>query len=701
MSQPVRFERIDGVGVITLENPPVNALSLALRTGIRDAVKEALEDDSLVALVVTGGGRMFSAGADITEFSSGVSNQPPTLPDLIALLEDALKPVVAAVHGNAMGGGCELALGCHARVAAVGTKIGLPEVTLGLIPGAGGTQRLPRVLGVAAALDAIVTGKPLDARKALAGGLVEEVVEAGDLVATAVKLAKKLSAEGKPPTRTRDREDKIEEARKQPGLFDEYRKSIAHRARGFEAPFACIDCVEASVTKSFEDGIAFERDTFQKLRTSDQSKAQRHVFFAERQANKVRGVGPDTKELPIRKGAVLGCGTMGGGIAMNFANAGIPVIVTEGEQAALDRGVDLIRKNYAATVAKGRLSQEAMDKCMSLITPTLDLNAVADADIVIEAVFENMDLKREIFGKLDTICRKDAILATNTSSLDVNEIAEVTSRPEQVVGLHFFSPANVMKLLEIVRGAKTSPEVLASAMSLSKKMGKVGVVVGVCDSFAANRSLYAYSRQAGFLIEEGALPEQVDRVIYEFGFPMGPFAVGDLAGIDVGYKIRQHRGIPPGRYSDIPDKLYEMGRYGQKTGAGWFKYEKGDRTAHPDPVVTELVLETSERLGIERREISDEEIIQRCIYPIVNEACLILEEGIVERPSDMDVIWIYGYGFPRYRGGPMFYADLVGVKHVYETIKGFYDNGHEWLKPAPLLERMAKEGRTFAEWSAE
>jgi len=700
MSQPVRFERIDGVGVITLENPPVNALSLALRTGIRDAVKEALEDDSLVALVVTGGGRMFSAGADITEFSSGVSNQPPTLPDLIALLEDSLKPVVAAVHGNAMGGGCELALGCHARVAAAGTKIGLPEVTLGLIPGAGGTQRLPRVLGVPAALDAIVTGKPLDAKKALAGGLVEEVVEAGDLVATAVELAKKLAAEGKPPTRTRDREDKIEEARKQPGLFDDYRKSIAHRARGFEAPFACIDCVEASVTKSFEDGIAFERDTFQKLRTSDQSKAQRHVFFAERQANKVRGVGPDTKELPIRKGAVLGCGTMGGGIAMNFANAGIPVIVTEGEQAALDRGIDLIRKNYAATVSKGRLSQEAMDKSMSLITPTLDLNAVADADIVIEAVFENMDLKREIFGKLDRICRKDAILATNTSSLDVNEIAEVTSRPEQVVGLHFFSPANVMKLLEIVRGAKTSPEVLASAMSLSKKMGKVGVVVGVCDSFAANRSLYAYSRQAGFLIEEGALPEQVDRVIYDFGFPMGPFAVGDLAGIDVGYKIRQHRGIPEGRYSDIPDKLYEMGRYGQKTGAGWFKYE-GGRTPVPDPVVTNLVIETSKRLGIERREISDEEIIQRCIYPIVNEACLILEEGIVERPSDMDVIWIYGYGFPRYRGGPMFYADLVGVKHVYETIKGFYEGGHEWLKPAPLLERMAKEGRTFAEWSAE
>jgi 3-hydroxyacyl-CoA dehydrogenase len=701
MSQPVRFERIDGVGVITLENPPVNALSLSLRAGIRAAVEEALGDDSVEALVVTGGGRMFSAGADITEFSSGASNRPPTLPDLIELLEDSLKPVVAAIHGNAMGGGCELALGCHARIAAAGTKIGLPEVTLGLIPGAGGTQRLPRVLGVQAALDAIATGKPLDAKKALAGGLIEEVVpEGGDLVGTAVTLAKKLAALGKPPSRTRDREDKLEAARQQPGLFDEYRKSIAHRARGFEAPFACIDCVEASVTRTFEEGIAFERETFQKLRTSDQSKAQRHVFFAERQANKVRGVGADTKELPIKKGAVLGCGTMGGGIAMNFANAGIPVIVTEGEQAALDRGIDLIRKNYAATVSKGRMSQEAMDACMALIKPTLDFDAVAEADIVIEAVFENMDLKKEIFGKLDKLCRKDVILATNTSSLDVNEIASVTSRPQQVVGLHFFSPANVMKLLEIVRAEKTSPEVLATALSLSKKMGKIGVVVGVCDSFAANRSLYAYSRQAGFLIEEGALPEQVDRVIYEFGFPMGPFAVGDLAGIDVGYKIRQHRGIPEGRYSDIPDKLYEMGRYGQKTRAGWFKYEDG-RTPIPDPVVTKLVVGTSKRLGIERREISDEEIIQRCIYPIVNEGCRILEEGIVERPSDMDVIWIYGYGFPRYRGGPMFYADLVGVKHVYETIKGFHEDGHEWLEPAPLLEHMAREGRTFADWSAE
>ena len=386
---------------------------------------------------------------------------------------------------------------------------------------------------------------------------------------------------------------------------------------------------------------------------------------------------------------------------MCFANAGIPVTVREHDQAALDRGIDIIRKNYAATVSKGRLSQGAMDACMALITPTLDFEAaVSDADIVIEAVFENMDLKKEIFGKLDALCRPDAVLATNTSSLDVNEIAAVTSRPEQVVGLHFFSPANVMKLLEIVRAEETSAEVLATSMSLSKKLGKVGVVVGVCDSFAANRSLYAYSRQAGFLIEEGALPEQVDRVITDFGFPMGPFAVGDLAGIDVGYKIRQHRGIPEGRYSDIADKLYEMGRYGQKTGKGWFRYEDG-RTPIPDPEVTDLVLESSKRLGIERREISDEEILQRCMYPMINEGAKILEEGIVERSSDFDLVWLYGYGFPRYRGGPMFWADQLGLDQVYEAMKRFHAEQPDWLEPAPLLEKLAKEGGTFGGWSAE
>jgi 3-hydroxyacyl-CoA dehydrogenase len=703
MSQPVRFERIDGVGVVTLENPPVNALSLELRTAVRDAFAEGMEDDSVEAFVLTGGGRMFSAGADITEFDSGRSNEPPTLRELIDLVEDSEKPVVAAVHGNAMGGGLELPLACHGRVATAGTRLGLPEVNIGIVPGAGGTQRLPRVVGVPAALDMIVSGRPVDARKAEKIGLVDRVVpDGGDLVAEAVMMAKDLAAAPTPPRKTRERDERLADARENPGLFDEYRTSIQRRSRGFDAPFACIGCVEAAVTEPFEGGLAFERETFQKLRTSDQAKALRHVFFAERQAGRVRGVDRDTAEYPIRKGAVLGCGTMGGGIAMCFANAGIPVAVREHEQEALDRGMAIIRKNYAATVSKGRMSQEVMDVCMGLISPTLDFDAaVTDADVVIEAVFENMDLKKEIFGRLDSLCGPQAVLATNTSSLDVNEIASVTSRPEQVVGTHFFSPANVMKLLEIVRADETSPEVLATVMSLSKRLGKVGIVVGVCDSFAANRSLYAYTRQAGFLIEEGALPEQVDRVIYDFGFPMGPFAVGDLAGIDVGYKIRQHRSRPEGRYSDIADKLYEMGRYGQKTGKGWYRYEDG-RTPIPDPEVTELIVETSKELGIERREISDEEILQRCMYPLINEGAKILEEGIVERSSDMDLIWLYGYGFPRYRGGPMYWADQLGVDHVHEVLKGFYEeNDPDWLEPAPFLERLAREGGSFGEWSTE
>jgi len=705
MPGSVRFEVIDSVGVVTLDNPPVNAMSLEVRTGIHDALKRAIVDERIRAIVLTGGGSLFSGGADIKEFDTGVSNQAPTLPELIALVEDSPKPVVAALHGTAVGGGCELPLGCHARVAAAGTQIGLPEVSLGLVPGAGGTQRLPRLVGVKAALDAIVSGGFLKAEKAHALGLVDEVAPASEkLVHAAVRLAKRLADVGEAPTKTRDRDEKLTEARANPGLFADYRKETAKRARGFEAPQACIDCVEAAVAKPFAEGLAFERETFQRLRTSLQSKAQRHAFFAEREARKVRGVGPDTKELEIRRGAVLGCGTMGGGIAMCFANAGIPVVVTEGEQAALDRGMDTIRKNYESTVAKGRLSKEDAEKRVALITPTLDFDRVKDADIVIEAVFESMDLKKDIFSRLDRLCRPDAILATNTSSLDVNEIAAVTSRPQQVVGTHFFSPANVMKLLEIVRGAKTSPEVLATTMTLSKRLGKVGVVVGVCDSFAANRMLYPYTRQAQFLLEEGALPEQVDRVIHDFGFPMGPFAVGDLAGIDVGYKIRMHREPTRPkhlRYSAIADELYEMGRYGQKTGAGWYKYEKGNRTPVPDPVVTDLILRTSKELGIERREISDQEILERCLYPLVNEGAKILEEGIAERSSDLDLVWLHGYGFPRYRGGPMFWADSLGLDRVYGTMKRFHASHRDWLEPASLLERLAKSGGTFGAWRRE
>ncbi|MEX2049514.1 MAG: 3-hydroxyacyl-CoA dehydrogenase NAD-binding domain-containing protein, partial [Gemmatimonadota bacterium] len=654
------------------------------------------------AIVLTGAGKLFSGGADIKEFDTGVSNQSPTLPDLIALVEDSPKPIVAALHGTAVGGGCELPLGCHARVAAPGTLIGLPEVSLGLVPGAGGTQRLPRLVGVKAALDAIVSGTFLKAEKAHALGLVDELAGAGEsVVDVAVRHANRLADAGGAPTKTRDRDEKLAEARGEPTLFDEYRKETAKRARGFKAPQACIDCVEAAVTKPFAEGLAFERETFQRLRTSLQSKAQRHAFFAEREARKVRGVRPETKEFAIGRGAVLGCGTMGGGIAMCFANAGIPVVVTEGEQAALERGMDTIRKNYESTVSKGRLSKEDAERRLALIQPTLDFDRVADADIVIEAVFESMDLKKDIFSRLDRLCRLDTILATNTSSLDVDEIAAVTSRPQQVVGTHFFSPANVMKLLEIVRGAKTSPEVLATTLTLAKRLGKVGVVVGVCDSFAANRMLYPYTRQAQFLLEEGALPEQVDRVMYDFGFPMGPFAVGDLAGIDVGYKVRMHRERPRHlRYSAIADKLYEMGRYGQKTGAGWYKYEKGNRTPVTDPVVTDLIMQTSKDLEIERRQISDEEILQRCLYPLVNEGARILEEGVAERSSDLDLVWLHGYGFPRYRGGPMFWADSLGLDQVYAVMKRFNGTHGGWLEPAALLQRLAKEGGTFGTWRA-
>ena len=703
MPHPTRSETIDSVGVVTLDNPPVNALSLAVRTSLLEAITSFIEDDSIEAIVLTGGGKLFSGGADIKEFDTGASNHPPTLPDLIELVENSPKPVVAAVHGTAVGGGCELPLGCHARVAAAGAQLGLPEVTLGLVPGAGGTQRLPRLIGAPAALDAIVSGRFLSAEKAQKLGLVDEVVErGGSIVDAAVAIGKRLAAASSPPPKTRDREEKLAEARAQAGLFDEFRQQTAKRMRGFEAPQACIDCVEAAVTKPFEKGLAFERETFQRLRTSQQSKAQRHAFFAEREARKVSGVGSDTQELTITRGAILGCGTMGGGIAMSFANAGIPVVVTEGEQAALDRGMATIRKNYESTVSKGRMSAEDAEARLALIEPTLDFDRVAEADIVIEAVFENMDLKKDIFSRLDRICRSDAVLATNTSSLDVNEIAAVTSRPGQVVGTHFFSPANVMKLVEIVRGDATSPEVLATTLTLAKRLGKVGVVVGVCDSFAANRMLYPYTRQAQFLLEEGALPEQVDRVLYDFGFPMGPFAVGDLAGIDVGYKVRQHRPQPKDlRSSEIADKLYHMGRYGQKTGMGWYRYEKGSRTPIPDPEVTALILQTSKELGIERREISDEEILQRCLYPLVNEGAKILEEGIAQRSSDLDVIWLHGYGFPRYRGGPMFWADSLGLRHVHDVMRTFHETQRDWLEPAPLLKQLAEAGGTFGDWRPE
>ena len=705
MPHPVRFDRIEAVGVITLDNPPVNAFSLSQRIGVSEALTAGLQDPDIQAFVICGSGRMFSAGADIREFDTGVAGESPTLMDLISLIEDSPKPVVCALHGTALGGGCELSLACHSRIAIPGTRIGLPEVTLGIVPGAGGTQRLPRLIGVLPALDAIVSGKPMTAEKAHELGLVDGLADdSDDLLKISVSIAHGLSIGPEPPKKTRDRDGHLLEAQNRPELFDEFRSRISRRARGFEAPFACIDCVEAATTMSFENGLAFEREVFLRCRSSNQSLSQRHAFFAEREARKVSGLGPETSQTDVRHAAVLGCGTMGTGIAMCFANAGIPVIVTESEQGMLDRGMKMIRKNYASTVSKGRMTEEEAEARLALIEPTLEFERVSAADVVIEAVFEEMELKKKIFTRLDGLCKADAILATNTSSLDVNTIAAVTGRPEQVVGTHFFSPANVMRLVEIVRGDHTSPEVLATTLTLSKQLGKVGVVVGVCDSFAANRMLYPYSRQAQFLIEEGAFPEQVDKVIYDFGFPMGPFALSDLAGIDVGWRVRQHR--EPSRpkhlrYSEIADRLYEMGRYGQKTRKGWYNYEEGSRIPMPDPEVVDLVVRTSRELKIDRREISDEEILQRCIYPLINEGARILEEGIVQRASDLDIVWLYGFGFPRYRGGPMFYADSVGLRHVYEVMQGFCEIHEDWLETAPLLERLAREDKTFAEWDTE
>ena len=695
----VAISRISRTLVLTLDHAPVNGLGLALRTALADAFQMALDDAVVSAIVLTGAGRMFSAGADITEFGTPKSMTPPSLPEIINMIEQAKKPVVAAIHGNALGGGLELALGCAYRIAAPGANLGLPEVSLGIIPGAGGTQRLPRIIGVAPALDMIVSGKPIKAEKGLALGLIDELAD-GDLVDAAVKFCQGLPAGDAALRPTRAREEKLAEARDNPQLFDDYRETMARPARGLEAPYAAVECVEASVAQDFDTGLNFERETFKKLVVTTQSEALRHAFFVERGAAKIDGLAKDTAKQDIQRAAVIGCGTMGGGIAMNFANAGIPVTVLEAEDAFLQKGLETIRGNYAASVAKGRISQDKMDGCMAVISGITDFAQLGEPDIVIEAIFEKMDAKKEVFAKLDAATPAETILATNTSTLDVNEIAAATKRPGKVIGTHFFSPANVMRLQENVRGAETSGETIATTMALAKKLGKVGVLVGVCDGFVGNRMLYAYSRQSNFLLEEGALPEQVDKAIYDFGFPMGPFAMGDLAGLDVGWLIRKaHAATRPSnlRYSPIADQICEMGRYGQKTSAGWYNYEKGSRVPIPDPEIEKLIVSVSEELGYERRPIDEAEIIQRCIYPLINEGAKILAEGIAQRPGDIDTVWIYGYGFPRQRGGPMFYADTVGLKEIYDVMSKLYDEHGEWLKPAPLLAELAAAGKGFAD----
>lgn len=697
MSEVVSLKKQGDVAVVSLENPPVNGLSFAVRAELAGQLATASQDDTVGAIVITGRDRMFSSGADIREFSRPVPTDIPPLPHVIDDIENSSKPVVAAIHGVAAGGGLELALGCHYRVASPQTRVGLPEVTLGFVPGAGGTQRLPRLIGVPRALDAIVSGRLVPVEEAHAWGLIDQIVE-GDLVATAVDFAQALVGRNDVIRKTGELDEALADARKDPGVFDDFRKKMARRARGFDAPYACVDCIEAAVALPFADGLAKEREVFQRLVVSDQSKALRHVFFAERQTSKIPDVPKSTPTLPITAAAVIGCGTMGGGIAMNFANSGLPVIVLEDSQDALDRGVETVRKNYAATVSKGRLSQTVMDERMALITPTTNYDDVQNADIVVEAVFEDMDVKRHVFETLDTVCKSDAILATNTSTLDVNEIATATKRPERVIGTHFFSPANVMRLMENVRGAATSPETIATVMQLSKRLGKVGVLVGVCDGFVGNRMLYAYRRQADFLLEEGALPAQIDKALYDFGLPMGPFQMADLAGLDVGWRIRKRQAATrPAhlRYSPIADRICELGRFGQKTGAGWYRYESGNRSPIPDDVVNELIIAVSAELDIKRRRIDDTEVVPRCLYPLVNEGAKILSEGLALRASDIDIVWIYGYGFPRYRGGPMFWADQIGLGTIYETMKRLHGERGEWLEPAPLLEQLARDGKGF------
>ena len=697
MPGSVTFERHDDVALLRLSNPPVNGLSFAMRAALGERVAQALADDAVRAIVIAGADRMFCGGADIREFSAPPPPGAAHLPAILDEIEASPKPVVAAIHGVAAGGGMEVALACHVRLAAPGTRLGLPEVTLGILPGAGGTQRMPRLIGIEKALDVIVGGKLHPVEKAVDLGFVDECVE-GDLAEAAIARARQLAADGTPLRRASELTEHLAAARGRPEIFDDFRKQMAKRARGFDAPYACVDCVETTLTMPYAEALKNERVVFHRLRESDQSAAQRHAFFAEREVAKIPDVPKDTPARPIASAGVVGCGTMGGGIAMSIANAGLPVTVLESSQEALDRGMAIIRKNYAATVSKGRLSQAQMDARLARITPTLDGAGLGAADVVIEAVFEELPLKKEVFARLDRVCKPEAILATNTSTLDVDAIAAATSRPEQVIGTHFFSPANVMKLMENVRGARTSPETIATVMKLSKKLGKVGVLVGVCDGFVGNRMLYAYRRQADFLLEEGALPEQIDRVIYDFGLPMGPYQMADLAGLDVSWRVRKAQApTRPAylRYSPIADRICEQGRYGQKTGAGWYRYEAGSRVPVPDSAIHDLIAGVSEELGIERRAIGDDEIVPRCLYPLVNEGAKILDERLALRASDIDVIWMHGYGFPRYRGGPMFWADLVGLRTIYDTMSRLHDEHGEWLEPAPLLRRLAEQGKGF------
>ena len=696
MSEYVTVTHEGGIAIIMIDNPPVNAMSFHLRQPLYKAIEAARDDASVEGVVLACAGRTFVSGADISEFGSEKALASPSLPELCSLLESLPKPVVAAIHGTTLGGGLELAMSCHYRVADKGAKVGLPEVKLGLLPGAGGTIRLPRLTGPETAVKMIVSGTPIGAAQALAAGVVDAVVES-DLTAEAVKFAKGKATEGGPHIPVSARDDKLVAARNDLAAFDAAAKEATKKSRGLDAPLACAQSVRNAITLPFDEALAKERELFIKLVSGDQSRAQRHLFFAEREAAKVPGIGKDVQPRNIAKVGVIGAGTMGGGIAMAFVNGGLPVTILEMSDEALDRGFATIEKNYGISVSRGSLTEEAKAKRMASFSRTTDYADLADCDLIIEAVFEEMSVKKDVFAKIEAVAKPGAILATNTSYLDVDAIAANTSRPQDVIGLHFFSPANVMKLLEIVRGKETAADVVLTALQLGRKIAKVPVVVGVCHGFVGNRMLGARGDDLEALLLEGASPEQIDRVFTDFGFVMGPFAMWDLAGLDIGWRNRKSLG----KTAVIGDAVCEMGRFGQKTGKGMYLYENGSRTPKPDPEIAALIEEKAKELGIARREISDQEIIERTIYPMVNEGARILEEKIAARPSDIDIVWINGYGFPVGKGGPMFWADLEGLSKIVTQLDHWHaKTGKAVFDPAPLLRSLAETGGSFAAMKA-
>ncbi|HEY4359455.1 MAG TPA: 3-hydroxyacyl-CoA dehydrogenase NAD-binding domain-containing protein [Bryobacteraceae bacterium] len=702
MNELVRLDRHEEVAVITIDNPPVNALSPGVPEGIATAIAEVERDPAVRATVILGAGRTFIAGADIKELekiAQGAATEGPDIHDLLTTIEDCSKPVVMAVHGTALGGGWELAMAGHYRVAVPGALIGQPEVNLGIIPGAEGSQRLPRLVGIAAAVEMCVSGKPVKAAEGLKLGLIDKIIE-GDLLTGAVAFAREIA--GAPIRKTRDRNEKLGTPEENAPIFAAGREQARKTRRNMTAPLVVIEALEAAATLPFPEGCKKERELVRGCLASDQCRALIHTFFAERAVSKVAGVTKETPVANITTAAIIGAGTMGGGIAMACANAGIAVRIKDSDQAALDRGMATVRKNYESSVKKGRFPQAVMDQRMALIQPQLTYDEFDRADLIIEAAFESMALKKQIFGEIDAIARPGCVLATNTSTLDIDEIASATKRPQSVIGLHFFSPAHVMRLVEIVRGAETSAEVIATSLALAKRLSKVGVVVGNCWGFVGNRMMLPYMREAQFLVEEGTTPVAVDTALYNFGMAMGIFAVDDMGGIDVGHRVRQQRkylekaGL---RTALVVDKLYELNRLGQKTGAGWYRYGD-DRKAVPDPEVHELIEKIAVAAGIERREISTQEILERCLYTLINEGAKILEEGYAQRAADIDVIYCTGYGFPAYHGGPMWYADTVGLKNVYARVSEYHAKHGELWEPAPLLRRLAEAGETFASFDA-